>query len=567
MLRKKASSEGLALKVHRGEGAALLAFDVDPALRRDLAGFAVRYVNPEGRSRPLTNRLTFDDPITAETTPAQRRAITTPTDVAPLQKFRWVHFPRRVPSGTFAYTATAMLFKRGSQTAIEPGPSATVEIDLREDTHSDFALGFTRGYLSSQAYAEIFENAPIEPEHPTFDFDTTEYRDRYRWLGFRGREMIFEILEQALEDPDARLDVFAYDLDEPDVIRGLQALGPRLRAFLDDSETHDADPGKEPPREVPARESLERSAGRENVRTGHFRGLAHDKIFILRRGNGRRKVLSGSANFSVRGLYAQANNVFVFEDRGRRSNVADLYEAVFEAAWEDPSSFRSSELAARWHDVSGRGLPATAVSFAPHRDPAVSLGRVADAIDGAETSVLFAIMNIGNASGPVLERIQAIGDRNDIYAYGTTQRLEGDIKTTTPTDPDSPFIPFGFLRDQVPEPFRAEISGGSGYSIHHKFVVCDFNGPNPVAYAGSSNLAAGGESRNGDNLVEFRDPAVATGFAVEAVRLIDHYRFRAVQKAATRQAPLRLKRRSEDWARDYFDPDSPKQLERELFVR
>lgn len=568
MLRVKSANDGLTLKAHRGEGSALLAFDVEPELAQDLAGFAVRYVTPEGDERPLTNRLTFEDPITAETTPAERRAITTPTDLAPLQKFRWVHFPRRVPLGTFAYTATAMLFKEGSETEIEPGPSTTVELDLKEDSHSDFELCFTRGYLSSQAYAEIFDNAPIEPEDASFDFDTAPFINQYRWLGFRGRELLFEILDEALEDPDSRLDVFAYDLDEPDLIRKLQGLGSRLRIFLDDSDTHDEpDPGKDPPPEFEARAALAGSAGAGNVKVGHFGALAHDKIFILRRGDGTRRVLSGSTNFSVRGLYVQANNVFVFDDKGEGSNVADLYDAVFEAVWGDPSKFRDSELASKWHELEGEGLPESAVSFAPHRDPAVSLDRVAAAVDGAESSVLFAIMNVGNATGPVLERIQAIASRDDLYAYGTTQRLEGDIKTTSPSDPDSPFIPFAYLREKAPEPFRPEASGGSGYSIHHKFIVCDFNGANPVAYAGSSNLAAGGESKNGDNLVEFRDPAVATGLAVEAVRLIDHYRFRAVQSRATTMAPLRLKHRSEEWAADYFDADSPKHLERELFVR
>jgi hypothetical protein len=101
----------------------------------------------------------------------------------------------------------------------------------------------------------------------------------------------------------------------------------------------------------------------------------------------------------------------------------------------------------------------------------------------------------------------------------------------------------------------------------HKFVVCDFNGSKPVAYAGSSNLAGGGEQKNGDNLVEFTDPVVVSSYAVEAIKLIDHYRFRAVQNKATKQEPLRLKKRSEQWAEDYFDPDSPRHLERELFVR
>jgi hypothetical protein len=60
---------------------------------------------------------------------------------------------------------------------------------------------------------------------------------------------------------------------------------------------------------------------------------------------------------------------------------------------------------------------------------------------------------------------------------------------------------------------------------------------------------------------------VVSSYAVEAIKLIDHYRFRAVQHRATESEPLRLKTRSDNWAADYFDPDSPRCLERELFVR
>jgi hypothetical protein len=261
-------------------------------------------------------------------------------------------------------------------------------------------------------------------------------------------------------------------------------------------------------------------------------------------------------------LYVQSNSVFVFDGGA----AAERYAQVFDAVWANPSGFATGELASQWFDLSGESGPVASVSFAPHHDSSVSLDRVAHAIDEAKSSVLFAIMNIGTASGPVAERIEGIGDRNDLYAYGTTQSLSGALKTTTPTDPDSPFIPFDYLHDKVPEPFRAEYSGGGGITIHHKFVVCDFNDQRPVVYAGSSNLAAGGESKNGDNLVEFTDPVVASSYAVEAIKLIDHYRFRAVQRRATTQEPLRLKKRSEQWAGDYFDTESPRYRERELFV-
>jgi hypothetical protein len=557
------SNDGLTFAAHRGEGAALLAFDVEQSLDENLAGFAVRYRSPEGKEFTINNRLTFADPVTADTSPDERRAIVTPTDKAPLQSFHWVHRPRRVPPGKFLYTATAMLFAGGSEDQLEAGPETSLEIDLKEDAHANFELGFTRGELSSQAYAELFDNAPLYPDPQTFDFPSDKYVDQWRWLGFQARELVYRVIEEAVNDSGSRLDVLAFDLDEPDLIRQLERLGSRVRTFLDDSGSHVHHADSPDPPEVGAKEALLHSAGADNVKTGHFGSLAHDKIFILTRGNGTQKVLSGSANFSVRGLCAQSNSVFVFEGGA----PAELYSSVFEAAWEDPSHFRSDDLAKEWFELSGQGLPEAAVSFAPHSDPGISLDRVAEAIDGAENSLLFAIMDIGGASGPVMERIEKLRDRKDLYAFGTTQRLTGELKATTPTDPDSPFIPFDYLRSKAPEPFRAEYSGGSGITIHHKFVVCDFNGKRPLAYAGSSNLAKGGESDNGDNLVEFSDPMVVSSYAVEAIKLIDHYRFRAVQHRATESEPLRLKTRSEKWATDYFDPDSPRCLERELFVR
>jgi hypothetical protein len=135
-------------------------------------------------------------------------------------------------------------------------------------------------------------------------------------------------------------------------------------------------------------------------------------------------------------------------------------------------------------------------------------------------------MEIGTGTGPVLDAVRALPERSDIYAFGTTQRLDGSLKVTSTGKADSIFIPFSYLHDKVPAPFKAEMSGGAGQVVHHKFVVVDFNGPEPVLFAGSSNLAEGGEHENGDNLLAFHDKAIASTYAVEAIGLVDHYRFR-----------------------------------------
>jgi phosphatidylserine/phosphatidylglycerophosphate/cardiolipin synthase-like enzyme len=118
-----------------------------------------------------------------------------------------------------------------------------------------------------------------------------------------------------------------------------------------------------------------------------------------------------------------------------------------------------------------------------------------------------------------------------------------------------------YLAKDVPYPFSKDISGGSGQVIHHKFVVCDFNGDNPVVFCGSSNLAAGGEKSNSDNLMAIYDRDIAVRYAVEAVRLYDHFRFRSLREGSTAAQPLQLKP-SADWAKTYYDPGSIRYRER-----
>lgn len=547
-------SEGLTLAAYAGDGAVLLAFDADDLLGKKLAGFAVEYVSPDGATHPVRNRLSFDQPITSATTPEERTF--PPTTEAPLQKFHWVHFPPDVQPGNYTYRATAMLFAPRREDKVIRGPSTEVSVEVYHPGEK-FALGFTRGYISSQAYAEHFHNAPITPDPATIDFDTAPYERQYRWLGFHARRMIFDFIAGAVEDPDLSLDMFGYDLDAPDVIGELKKLGPRLRLYLDDS----ADHVKTGAHELAAHAALARTAGNENIRTGHFDRFAHNKVMILKRSGVPVKVLSGSANFSIRGLYVQSNNVFVIDDPA----AAALYEQAFEQAWTDAAGFATSPIAAQWFELGGNGVPKYAVSFSPHDDPDVSLSRVTKAITQAQSSVLFAIMEIGSGTGSVLEAIRDLPNRKGIYAFGTTQRLTGALRVQAHGDPGT-FIPFSYLSEKVPAPFQREWNGGAGQVIHHKFVVVDFNGDNPMAFAGSSNLAAGGEHANGDNLVAIADPGLVAEYAVEAIQLIDHYRFRAAMRKATDREPLRLKRRSENWAADYYKAGAPKYIERTVFA-
>jgi hypothetical protein len=110
-----------------------------------------------------------------------------------------------------------------------------------------------------------------------------------------------------------------------------------------------------------------------------------------------------------------------------------------------------------------------------------------------------------------------------------------------------------------------------GMHIHNKFVVVDFNGDNPTVFTGSSNLASGGETANGDSLAMIEDGAVANMFAVEAVALFDHYHYRKKAIAATKTFPLSLwypgkPGMPDPWWKQYYDPARIQMRDRYLFA-
>jgi PLD-like domain len=566
----------LTVKSYVSDGSVLLAFDM-PQPSDDFAGFAIQCTPKGGQPAYLQNRLSLSQGVHSDT-PAGQLPWTT-SDKAPFQKFYWMHFPETVDTiKQYTYTVTAMYFQGGGQ-GLKAGDSASTSVDFGTfgSEFSNFTPGFTRGYLSSQAYATRFKNAPIRPNSKTkqMQYDTKPFAAQYAWLGYSARKLVFNMLNEALQDKSIHIDLFAYDLDEPDFIQGIIQLGKegRLRAFLDNASLHT----KAGAVEIDAHKAILAAAGPKNVVQGCFKRFAHCKVMIARRNGTPFKVFTGSANFSVRGLYVQANNCFVINDPKAAGGYGQAFDVAFNAQLAlDASSgssrkvagtFAKSPIAAAYLDCSGPNLPNFKVAFSPHTSAEVSLQVVADAIKNAKSSVIFSIMQLGGG-GDVMSELNTLNQRPDIFAYGMTQSA-GGVKLFAPGSAQhGAFAAFSYLKGKVPPPFDAEYSGGGGIVIHDKFVVVDFNGDNPAVFTGSSNLAGGGEEANGDSLLAIYDSNLARGFAVEGIRLVDHYHFRMLEAQHPSDAPITLQAAGstdKKWWAPYYDNTDNKYAERVLF--
>lgn len=539
-----ATDNGFHFKLWRGERMVLLGFDVDEP-EPDFVGFAVKVWPPNSKKYTcLKNRIAFD--YTDAKVTGDRLF---DTSIAPLQRFRWIDFPWQPVAGIYRYQATKMHMEPDG--SLREGITLETSIELSPVTYDDIVdIGFTRNFASSQAYRDQFNNnADIIPgageDGLNFklrdDVKNSRGETVYDWLGFEAKNLIDTFVQEVLDNPDLRLDFMAFDLDLPDLVEKLEAIGPRLRAVIDDSSTKDKETGI--PEGHGAKNSSESvasqrltAAGAQVTRTRFF-NLQHHKVLIQRdKQNQAVKVLCGSTNFSFRGLYIQANNVLVFHSTA----VAASFGQMFDEAFTEPKAFRHSPLSQSIQTIKHANGPTVNVSYSPHRDASLSLDPVVNAINQASSSVFYSIAFLNNMrESPVGVALAELLNR-PVFSYGTVNTA-GKLQVIKP-DGTLAVADFAYLAKKAPEPFRTEWAGGRGINIHHKFVVTDFNLASAKVFTGSSNLAPSGEKNNGDHLIMIEDQKIATAYVIEAIRVFDHLQFRQrMQGAADVQVITLLK--------------------------
>jgi hypothetical protein len=555
-----ASKNSFSVKAYIGDKKTLLAFNFsNQASAQKLAGFTI-FCQPPGQVQGyfLSNDLRFEDPT------KHKQVVTTPPSPnssvnAPIQKYRWTHYLGTVHQGVspalgdYVYTVTPRHFdSAGSMQELDSSLSVSVTVPVGPFTKGSVKLGFTRGYMQSGAYVHHFgKSTPVVPKTKDLEFDTTTqagtdpsgqpvtFAQIYNWMGETAREQIFEVLNRVVNDPTLTLKVFAYDFNEPDIATILLKLAAqgRVRVILDNASLHVTQKGKPKTAEDQFTDlfNQQKKAPSEIIR-GAFDRFSHDKIFIVSRtGAGAIQVLTGSTNFSLTGLYVNANHVLVFED----ANVAGHYDQVFEKSFEvlkahptksaaAASAFASTDLATQPFNSQAGFVPKMAITFSPHTIADVDkiLGGMTDRVKqetaSAKGNVLFAVMQMAGAKSPVLD---ALGDLHaqSVYSYGISDAPKG-IFLYSPAQPTGVQVTGKPNQVTLPAPFD-QVPSPPGHEIHDKFVVCGLNGNDPMVYCGSSNLASGGENQNGDNLLAIHDADVATAFAIEALGLVDHYNF------------------------------------------
>jgi hypothetical protein len=609
------SNATLSVRTYIGDAKTLLAFDLaDQKSATNLAGFTIQVQAGSTPPYYILNQLQFKTPSDH----AQDANLPPNSSFnAPIHKFRWLHVPGSAHQGTtplfgaYTYTVTPRYFDaKGSLRPLDTSLSVTVMTQVQPFSRGHVQLGFTRGFTQSQAFVHHFgPKVSIQPAKAALQFDTGAqagvspagspytYRDEYAWLGFTARERVFSVINGVVNDKSLSLDVFAYDLNEPDLIARLLQLAQegRTRVILDNASLHHGTAVSGKAKAEDAFEELftKAATGNAAILRGKFARFSHDKVFIVK--SGRQpdtaiRVLTGSTNFSLTGLYVNSNHVIVFDDPA----IARQYAAVFDEAWNDrvnAGAFSKTPLSAQTFSFASEGLPPIDVSFSPHRAPVATnlLNAIAKRISdegqkSAGGSVLFAVMELDGGESPVWTALKAVHADAKIFSYGISDN-PGGICLYRPGSNTGVLVTGKPVNTVLPPPFdQVPNIGGVSHQVHHKFVVCGFGGADAVVYCGSSNLASGGEVDNGDNLLAIHDGDVATVFGIEALALVDHFDF--LDRTAngpenknkdTKPKPPASKPQAavdagwflstdDQWVKPYFDPNDLHCVDRQLFA-
>lgn len=540
-------SAPFTLKVHRGDGMVLLGMNWrDGIPPRDFVGFAIRYRLPGNLVEyRVHNRIGFPGQDPGETG--------LPSTEAPIQKFRWVHFtPDAGLEGAYRYRVSPMFM--GADGSLREGPSQTVDLELmRQTLPGKMNVAFTRGFIASQAFVHRFGGQPefitlVPPsgdEGLTFQATHPKAAEAFDWMGFEARRSVLGLLDAAIATPDAQVRAICFDLNLPEVVDRLVALGPRLRLIVDDSDRTEGH-GRPASPETLSAMRIAQSTGAGNVRRQHMRNLQHHKSLAVR-GTGIGDVVYGSTNLSWRGLYVQSNHAVTVTSQ----KAVDDYFTAFEAYFAAPSTpaFMANPASVGWFDLGLSGIDAR-VAFSPHGAANGRLDEIGADIDRATSSVIFSLAFLGQttrgAIGPALGRAL---NRPGVHVMGVADAAVHEdnlgLAVMTP-DNRRRIVRAASLTQNAPPPFLTEPTalagpGGNqrGTRMHHKFVVLDFDTPDARVYFGSYNFSVPADQENGENLVFVRDRTVATSFMIEALRIYDHYVFRAASERS-HDTPRRL---------------------------
>ena len=532
------------VKAYAGTNGVLLAIDLAEPRRKGLLGFAIEKQQGDKPWLFLFNSLTF--PGKDHTFP-QFHA--TPSDAAPLQKFRWADYA--VNPGVTIHYRVHLAY--GTADAPQLGESLEVTVTTDDGLPKGQNVIFNRAVAASQAFQRKFadldallsvnKTLPIE-EWPDAPRQWLENGLLARLLGF---------IERAVDGQWA-LDIAIYEYQLQAIVDAVNAAferGVKVRVL------YHAQPGEDTTALNEA--SLEKiPAANKRGRVTH--NIFHDKFMVLSRldAAGQHQpeaVLCGSTNFTANGVYRQANVVHVLDD----ARIGATYLQTFEQVWATPTDVGATRDWLTEHNPMQPDQPLFA-GFSP-RSGEGDLSEFIKIINAAKKDLLF--VTAFTLPDKILNAL--LGQpHDDILRYG----LQNTVSNITGfhADRTAELAATALLNTGLEGWLKENMKGQKGnLLVHTKAIVVDFTSDSPTIISGSHNLSDAASNGNDENYLIIRgDTDLADRYGLELLRFYEHYRFRYFAKKLQLKQ-VRPLAADDSWTDDYYREGDLRMLSRLRF--
>jgi phosphatidylserine/phosphatidylglycerophosphate/cardiolipin synthase-like enzyme len=463
-----------------------------------------------------------------------------PSTEWPIQRFGWTDVFAK-PGKTLSYRVVPMVGKAGALKEAEDQASPWSDpVEVSADAGDGLSAYFNRGVLATQSVARRLKGdepwtGRLRKMIATKGDKTREYLSGELRLAMRG------LLAKAKESPEAAIYAALFELDDPELVEDLCALGPRAHVILANGTDHKGDENAE------ARATLRAAKVDVHDRLTGSR-LAHNKFLVVCEPEASPKqTWTGSTNWTMTGLCTQVNNGLLIDN----ADVAAYYRAQWDALLEAGDEFPPKLVDGNGTKRSAKGSDATVGTwFVPvHKE--VDLVDARELIAKAERGILFQFFNPGRENtlfNAIMDRVGA-----DEADGGDSLYVHGILNQDPEAGSDDPKLvnlihhgqldeadPDIVLPSKVDKRFSAweeEIDRLSLVMIHSKVVVLDPFGPKPVVMTGSHNLGPRASGKNDDNLnIVVGAPRLAAAYATHIIAVYNSYRWRYVRSKGAKDS-------------------------------
>lgn len=533
------------VKAYAGTNGVLLAIDLAEHRRKGLLGFAIEKQQGNKPWLFLFNSLTF--PGKTHTFP-QFHA--TPSDTAPLQKFRWADYA--VNPGVTIHYRVHLAYG----TADAPQLGEFLEVTLATDNGLPAGQNviFNRAVAASQAFQRKFADLDAQLS-ANKKLPIEEWPDAPRqWLENGLLARLLGFIERA-EDGRWALDIAIYEYQLQVIVDAVNAAferGVKVRVLYHAQPDEDTTALNEA--------SLEKiPAANKRGRVTH--NIFHNKFMVLSRldAAGQHQpeaVLCGSTNFTANGVYRQANVVHVLDD----ARIGASYLQTFEQVWAAPADVGATR---EWLTENNPMQPEQALfaGFSP-RSGQGDLREFVEIINAAKKDLLF--VTAFALPDEVLNALLGL-PHDDILRYG----LQNTVSSITGfhADRTAQFAATALLNTGLEGWLKENMKGQKGrLLVHTKAIVVDFTSDAPTIISGSHNLSEAASNGNDENFLIIRgNTDLADRYGLELLRFYEHYRFRYFAKKLQLKQ-VRPLAPDDSWTDDYYREGDLRMLSRLRFA-